>query len=168
MKKVFFLFISFAFQICLLHGEPCMKDIKELLKAEECDLESYPAPWELLYPESCKQIKQIINTSFDICVKVLVDEEISSLQKKIFLNILAYDVDFDLYTDLLSYSMDLYLNGELDFRIFEYMFVNPNIKYIMKKQYKSKEIRNIVKACLNSELSREEVQFFKSLKKGKF
>ena len=84
MKKVFFLFISFAFQICLLHGEPCMKDIKELLKAEECDLESYPAPWELLYPESCKQIKQIINTSFDICVKVLVDEEISSLQKKKF------------------------------------------------------------------------------------
>nr|WP_318711986.1 hypothetical protein [uncultured Treponema sp.] len=60
-----------------------MKDIKELLKAAECDLESYPAPWELLYPESCKQIKQIINTSFDICVKVLVDE-ISSLQKKIF------------------------------------------------------------------------------------
>lgn len=68
--------------------------------------------------------------------------------------------------DLLSYSTHLYLNGEINFKVFEYMFVNPEIKHIMKKQYKNKKIRSIVKNCLKTELPREEIQFFKDLKKG--
>ena len=55
MKKfILFILISFAFQINVLHCEIYMKEMKELLKTAECDLESYAAPWELLYPDSCK------------------------------------------------------------------------------------------------------------------
>ncbi len=168
MKRViFFILISLVFQLAVLYGENCMNEMKELLKTAEYDLESYPAPWELLYPDSCKQIKRMQNTSFDICVDVLVNNEISDLEKKIFINILAYDADFDSYMDLLSYSTELYLSGELSFKIFEYMFVNPYIKPVMKKQYKNKELKNIIKICLKKELSVEEIQFFKDLRKGK-
>ncbi|WP_296091680.1 hypothetical protein [uncultured Treponema sp.] len=167
MKRViFFILTSFVFQTSILYGYNCMKEMKELLKSAECDLESYPAPWELLYPDSCKEIKKIINTSSDICIDVLVDKEISDLEKKIFISIFAYDANFESYMDLLSYSTHLYLNGEINFKVFEYMFVNPEIKHIMKKQYKNKKIRSIVKNCLKTELPREEIQFFKDLKKG--
>ena len=171
MKRViFFILISFVFQLPVLYGEKnCMNEMKELLKTAECDLDSYAAPWELLYPDSCKQIKKIQKTSFDLCVNVLVDKEISDVQKELFINILAYDADFDLYMEFLSYSTELYLKGELKFELYEYMFVNPDIKHIIKKQkqYRNKKIRNIVKKCLRVELPREEIQFFKDLRKGK-
>lgn len=168
MKKFFlFILISFAFQINVLHCEIYMKELKELLKTAECDLESYAAPWELLYPDSCKQIKKIQKISFALCVNVLVDKEISDVQKELFINILAYDADFDLYMEFLSYSTELYLKGELKFELYEYMFVNPHIKHEMKKQYKNKKIRKIVKKCLKNELPVEEIQFFKDLSKGK-
>ena len=61
------------------------------------------------------------------------------------------------------------MKGELKFELYEYMFVNPDIKHIIKKQkqYRNKKIRNIVKKCLRVELPREEIQFFKDLRKGK-
>lgn len=168
MKRViFFILMTSVLQLSVLYGENCMDEMKVLLKTAETDLESYPAPWELLYPDTCKQIKKMQENSFDICINVLLDKEISDLEKKIFINILAYDADFDSYMDLLSYSTELYLNGKLNFKVCEYMFVNPHIKHVMKKQYKNKKIRKIVKKCLKNELSVEEIQFFKDLSKGK-
>ena len=149
-----------------LYGENPMSDIKLLLKTAESDLSSYAAPWEILYPESCKQLKKIGNESLETCINILVDTEISDLDKNIFINILAFEADFEQYTDLLSLSTKMYLTGNLKFTVFEYLFENAYIKHIIKKQYKNKKIRNIVNVCLKETLPEEESQFFRNLKKG--
>ena len=145
-----------------------MKRIRELLQSAENDLESFPAPWEIIYPDSCKQLKQIANNSFETCICILLDKEISDLEKRIFIDIFAYNTDFDVYIRLLVSSTELYLNGNLEFTIFEYLFVNPHIKQIMKKQYSNDRIKELVKQCLRSDLPKEERLFFMNFRKGKF
>lgn len=54
---------------------------KNLLINAVKDLEGYPAPWELIYPNLCKDLKMRVCKSVDICMNILNDKEISDLEK---------------------------------------------------------------------------------------
>lgn len=48
------------------------------------------------------------------------------------------------------------------------MFVCPNARFEIKKNYKNNKMRTLVKNCLKINPSKEEKNFFKKLKIGMF
>lgn len=165
MKKI--CFFCLLFQIVALYGESDMGRMKELIQAASIDAERYPAPWELLYPESCKELKKAAENSPDLCIDILTDADVAHDEKCFLIYILSYEADFERYADLLLSSAEAYLNGNMEFSLLERMFVNMHIKRTMRANYKNRKIQAIIKQCLATDLGKEEKQFFKDLGRGR-
>jgi len=171
MKKTrifFLLFMGFSFLWgTTLNAEQVMI-LTELLEKAEKDLYDYAAPWELMEPESCKDIKRKSDTSLHECVLILKDTNIPILRKHILINILNWDMEFIWYKEFLYNLSKEYEKGKIDDEIIIESFINIYSDHIIAKNYKDKIIKDSINICLSKKgNSNNIVNFFTNLKNGK-
>lgn len=90
-------------------------------------------------------------------------------------NLRFWKISFYKYSDLWKKiwrlyrsAIGFYISDEIEFNIFEFMFVCPNAIFEIKKIYRNNKMRTLVKNCLKINPSKEEKNFFKKLKRGIF
>ena len=142
--------------------------LTELLEKAEKDLYDYAAPWELMEPESCRDIKRKSDTSLHECVLILEDANISILRKHILINILNWGMDFIWYKEFLYSLSKEYEKGKIDDEIIIDSFINIHSGHIIAKNYKDQMIKDSINICLSKKGNPNNmVNFFADLKNGK-
>lgn len=137
-----------------------------LFKAEE-GAYSYPAKWEILIPDSSKELKTFSEKSPEICVEVLCDSEVSITQKWMLINILNADMNIQVYADISLFLSEKYVNDMFEAELMDYVFLCPfSDKKIKKKLFRNKKVKQALDNCIGKSLDETTIKTYKRLKRG--
>lgn len=137
-----------------------------LFKAEE-DACNYAAKWEVLVPDSSKELKIFSEKSPEVCVELLCDSDVSFIQKIMLINILNVDMDIQVYADISLSISEKYVNDMFETKLMNYVFSCPfSDKKAKKKLFKNKKLKQALDNCIGKSLDETEIKNYKRLKRG--